>query len=146
MSRSHRRTQSAGGGGPAGPLAAQLVALAERLEGFDEPPLLSQREAQGIVGPGEVVLEADGLAQGRLRLLVPALKAQGNAEVVVRLGEVVPEADGLAQGHLRLLVLALAPHGVTEAAVRVGAVGLRADGLLDGCLRLRGLALPRPAH
>ena len=49
------------------------------------------------MGLGEIGLECDGLAEGRLRLRQLLLVTQGIAEVVVRLGVIGLEIDGLAE-------------------------------------------------
>ncbi len=74
--------------------------------------LQPQDNAEVVVCLGEVVQEADGLADGLLRLLVAALVPKDDAEHVVRLGGAGQEADGLAEGLLCLPGAALVVKGV----------------------------------
>ena len=81
------------------------------------------------MGLGEIGLECDGLAEGRLRLRLLPLVMQGDAEVVVRLGEIRLECDGLAVGRLRLRMLPLVAQGDAEVVVASAKSGLSAMAL-----------------
>jgi len=85
---------------PVRPPGAQLVALAQHLQGFGVVTPLLKHQAKVVVGFGEIGLEPDRRAEFDDSLVVLALILQCVSGVLAREGVVGPQPDCLAESGL----------------------------------------------